>query len=170
MHTHIGQLLAERAGQVDASGGTVYLAGLEDDPVVAAALADPAIMTPLHGLLGCEPRLTGARYRSPKPGGGAQALHRDQPWPRPDGLWTAATVIVGLAAFGAANGATRIVPGTHLDRIPFTARSTRYHHPDEVLLTGPAGSAYIFTGACLHSGTANASRAGRPGIQATFTA
>jgi ectoine hydroxylase-related dioxygenase (phytanoyl-CoA dioxygenase family) len=170
LRRRIDRLLIERADQVDASGGTVYLAGLEDDPVITAALADPAIVIPLRELLGSEPRITGARYRSPKPGGGAQALHRDQPWPRPDGRWAEATVIVGLVGFEAQNGATRIVPGTHLDRVPFVARSVRYHHPNEARLTGPAGSTYVFTGACLHSGTANAGPAERPGIQAMFTA
>jgi hypothetical protein len=169
LRQRICQLLTTGSEQVDASGGTVYVAGLEEDPVIAAALADPAIIGPLRYLLGSEPRLAGARYRSPKPGGGAQALHRDQAWPHSDGRWAAATVIIGLARFLRSNGATRIVPGTHADRVPFTARSVRYRHPGEVLLTGPAGSAYIFTGACLHSGTANTSPAERPGIQATFS-
>ena len=72
-------------------------------------------------------------------------------------------MIVGLVAFGTVNGATRIALGIHLDRVPFTARSTRDHRPDEVLLTGPAGSTYIFAGACLHSGAADVSPVERGG-------
>lgn len=153
---------------LDDTGGTVHLAGLEGDPVVAECLSHPGLGRVVSYLLGEEPRLWSARYRSPKPGGGAQALHRDEPWPEPDGRWASATVIVALADFTSTNGATRLVPGTHRDRVPFKPRSVGYRHPDEVLLTAAAGGALVFTGACLHSGTANTTATPRPGLQATF--
>jgi ectoine hydroxylase-related dioxygenase (phytanoyl-CoA dioxygenase family) len=169
LRSHIETLLTrERADQADASGGTVYLPGLSDDPVVIEALAHPEIKQTVRRLLGAEPVLRDARYRSPKPGGGAQALHRDEPYPHGDGRWCSATVIIGLVEFSADNGPPRIVPGTHIDRIPFTARSVPFRHAAENLLTGPAGTAYVFCGAALHSGTRNVSSAQRPGIQATF--
>jgi Phytanoyl-CoA dioxygenase (PhyH) len=161
-------LMVERAADVDASGGTVYVPNLQDDDELRSVLQHPKLVTTLAYLLGAEPKLQSARFRSPRSGAGAQALHRDQPWPDPDGRWTAATVIIGLVEFTSANGATRLVPGTHLDRVPFTPRSVRYHHPDEITLTGPPGAAYVFTGACLHSGTINDTAAERPGIQAMF--
>ena len=112
--------------------------------------------------------LIDVRYRCPKPGGGAQTLHRDQPWPHPDGRWSAATVIIGLSEFSVENGATRLVPGSHMDRQPWTGVGPTHRHPGEIHLTGPPRSAYLFTGACLHSGTVNTSSDPRPGLQLTF--
>ena len=41
-------------------------------------------------------------------------------------------------------------------------------HPDEVLLTGDAGDAFVFSGHLLHSGTPNRSADERPALQVTW--
>lgn len=164
----VAELCGDANRFVDDTGGTIYLTGLEYDPIVYTALTHPTLMATLDALLGQVPTLVSARFRSPKPGGGAQALHRDEPYPETNGDWLSATVIIGLTEFTAANGATRIVPGSHLSREPFISSSATYQHPTQTKLTGGAGASYIFTGACLHSGTENTSTLERPALQATF--
>jgi len=167
----VAHLIAQAGPALDAGGGTVYLPGLRDDPLIARSFCRPPLVEALRFLLGGEPDVVDVRYRSPKPrGGGAQTLHRDQPWPLPDGKWAATTVIIGLVEFRVDNGAPRLVAGSHRDRQAWSGRGPADRHPREIHLTGPAGSSFIFTGACLHSGTANHSQVERPGIQVTLVA
>ena len=79
------------------------------------------------------------------PGGGLQPLHRDL------NIYDmrAANCMVALTPFRANNGATRIVPGTHLKRLPphkgipgGMAEWTR-KHPDEILLVAPRGTVIV---------------------------
>lgn len=79
-----------------------------------------------------------------------------------------ATAIVALTEFTEANGSTRVVPGSHrrpdLQRVAGNLDS----HPDEISFTGPAGTALIFSGHLLHSGTQNNSTTERPALQLTW--
>jgi len=89
------------------------------------------------------------------PGETAQMLHRDR------GVWgghltrkveTQLSTIWALDDFTAANGATRVVPGSqtwHRDRVP---------EPHEVVAAEmPAGSVLVYSGSVLHGGGANVS-------------
>jgi len=97
------------------------------------------------------------------PGEAAQVLHRDEgvyPLPRPhppvvvNSMWA-------LCDFTEANGATRLVPGSH--QWP----PHRQPEPDErevVRATMPAGSVLIYLGGLWHGGGANTSDRPRPGL------
>jgi ectoine hydroxylase-related dioxygenase (phytanoyl-CoA dioxygenase family) len=97
------------------------------------------------------------------PGEQAQVLHRDEavyPLPRPhapvvmNSMWA-------LCDFTEANGATRLIPGSH--RWPEDRQPT----PDEsevVQATMPAGSVLIYHGGLWHGGGANTSDRPRPGL------
>ena len=55
------------------------------------------------------------------------------------------------------NGATRIVPGSHLlsDNVGDCMRDLLAPHPDEVYMTAPAGSVGVFNSNAWHSCTKN---------------
>ncbi|QDQ97500.1 phytanoyl-CoA dioxygenase family protein [Tomitella fengzijianii] len=86
------------------------------------------------------------------PGGTTQMLHRDEDvWanvPRQGHIQLAS--VVALRDFTAANGATRIIPGSHRwdrDRVPTDAETV----PAEM----PAGSGVIYLGSTIHGAGAN---------------
>ncbi|MCA8900088.1 MAG: phytanoyl-CoA dioxygenase family protein [Hyphomonas sp.] len=102
-----------------------------------------------------------------KPGQGAQLLHRDRlAWgnfiprtmePQLNSIWA-------MTDFTRENGATRVVPGSHLwddDRVA---------QEDEITYAEmKAGSMILYTGSVIHSGGANVSAADRIGINITYT-
>jgi ectoine hydroxylase-related dioxygenase (phytanoyl-CoA dioxygenase family) len=104
------------------------------------------------------------------PGQEAQPLHEDTqliPLPRPHPT-LAVNCIWALSDFTAANGATRIVPKSHLrDRAP------RYGEADAgegSLAAMPAGSIMMFDSALWHAGGANTSAARRYALSCYYGA
>ena len=101
------------------------------------------------------------------PGETAQMLHRDEdvyPLPRPhppvvvNSMWA-------LCDFTAANGATRLVPGSH--RWP----EDRRPEPDEAVPADmPAGSVLVYLGGLWHGGGANTTDHPRPGLLLEYVA
>ncbi len=96
------------------------------------------------------------------PGSEDQWLHRDEGvWidvPKPAGELQLASVIA-LVDFTRANGATRVVPGSHRwpDRSLALAEQIT-PSPDQIAYAEmPAGSALIYTGGMIHGGGANVS-------------
>lgn len=154
---------------VDPTGGTTYITGLEQDTEFRAAVEADVLSEPVSYCLKRPGTLAHLRYRSPKPGAGAQTLHRDAPAVLADGAWQSVTVILTLCDFTETNGSLRVVPGSHREHPDgFVARSPTSRHPRQRVLCGPPGSALIFSGGMLHSGTKNTSNAPRPGLQALF--
>jgi len=97
------------------------------------------------------------------PGEAAQVLHRDEgiyPLPQPhppvvvNSMWA-------LCDFTEANGATRLVPGSH--RWP-PKRRPETDEQEVVTATMPAGSVLIYLGGLWHGGGANTSDQPRPGL------
>ena len=76
-----------------------------------------------------------------------------------------------LDDFTASNGATRVVPGSHRARtVPRLALpDPAARHPDEVLVTGPAGTVVVFNSHLWHGGTQNRSDRTRRATHAYFT-
>jgi len=102
-----------------------------------------------------------------KPGQGAQVLHRDRlAWggylqrtiePQLNMIWA-------VTDFTKENGATRVVPGSHL------WEDGRGAHEDEITYAEmKAGSVILYTGSVIHSGGANVSKADRVGINITYS-
>lgn len=98
---------------------------------------------------------------------GAQALHRDR------GVWggriprrieTQLSTIWAISEFTEANGATRVVPGSH--------RWSRDRTPEAheiVAATMRPGSVLVYTGSVLHGGGSNSTRAHRLGVLLHYT-
>ena len=154
-----------RAGDKPVSG-TRHLEELDDRiPLVAEVLARTRLLAVVEGLVGAEPRRSQVSLRDPQPGYGAQKLHADGTAKLKPGPATVATAIIALVDFEPGNGATRVVPGSHqrpdLQRIG----GSLDEHRDEIVLTGLAGTAFVFDGHLLHSGRRNDSKHGRPALQ-----
>jgi len=101
------------------------------------------------------------------PGEPAQPVHRDQ-WafdffPFPRGYEVQCNTIWAMTDFTAENGATRLVPGSHLaeDRLELGQDATV---PAEM----PKGSVLFYTGALYHGAGANRSGAVRRGVNITY--
>ncbi|MBV9269541.1 MAG: phytanoyl-CoA dioxygenase family protein, partial [Candidatus Eremiobacteraeota bacterium] len=110
---------------------------------------------------------TRAHYRAPKPGHGAQALHADYTPGTYAPPYQVATVIIPLVNFTNVNGATRVIAGSH--RRPFAvSKESGKPHPDETIICADAGSAIVFNGHLLHSGTRNNSSELREALQITY--
>jgi ectoine hydroxylase-related dioxygenase (phytanoyl-CoA dioxygenase family) len=89
--------------------------------------------------------------------------HGADGWPIVGFIWM-------IDAFVAENGATRFVPGSHVDpRDPRDVlESAIAPHDEQVLACGPAGSLIIFNGSVWHSHTSNTSRGRRRSVQGHF--
>jgi ectoine hydroxylase-related dioxygenase (phytanoyl-CoA dioxygenase family) len=101
------------------------------------------------------------------PGQPAQAIHRDQ-WafdffPFPDGYEVQCNTIWALTDFTDANGATRVVPGSH--RAP---DGQRFQPADTEPAEMERGSVLFYTGAVFHGGGANRSDGVRIGVNITY--
>jgi ectoine hydroxylase-related dioxygenase (phytanoyl-CoA dioxygenase family) len=95
----------------------------------------------------------GVRYRAPLTGYGEQTLHRDDVGftGRPRLL----TVIYPLVDFTRSNGATRVVPGSHLKPVLQTSTDPLEEFEGQQLVLCSVGSALVFDGTLIHSGTRN---------------
>lgn len=110
------------------------------------------------------------------PGSEDQWLHRDESvWsdvPRPAPELQLATVIA-FVDFTRANGATRIVPGSHRwpDRrlLPSEQMQQAPPTPDQIAYAEmPAGSAVVYTGGTIHGGGANVTDTPRRGAHLSY--
>jgi ectoine hydroxylase-related dioxygenase (phytanoyl-CoA dioxygenase family) len=101
------------------------------------------------------------------PGEPAQPVHRDQ-WafdffPFPSGYEVQCNTIWAMTDFTAANGATRVLPGSHrlADRLSFA-------HGQTEAAEMPAGSVLFYTGSLYHGAGANTSDHVRYGVNITY--
>jgi ectoine hydroxylase-related dioxygenase (phytanoyl-CoA dioxygenase family) len=97
----------------------------------------------------------------------AQPLHPDDaiyPWPRPNPELVV-NVMWPLEDFTEANGATRVVPGSHrwVDEIPTADTPTR-------AVEMPAGAALLYLGSLWHGGGANRTARARLGVVLHYSA
>lgn len=134
-------------------------------PVFEPLTADARVMAILGEFLQPGFLLTASQSIAIHPGETAQGVHTDDgfyrlPRPRPA---ISFTLIAAVDEFTAENGATEIVPGSHLwsDEELAAARAD----PPGLLarlrpMAVPAGSAFLFPGTLLHRGGANCT--GRP--------
>ena len=124
----------------------------------------PVLMELMAGLLGDDFILASLHTRSTYPGAPAQGLHRDWLLDRRIPFPTHVNSMWMLDDFTAENGATRVVPGSHLwDEEPETGRA----YP-EVQASGKAGSVAVFDSRLYHAGGANRSTGRRRGLTGFF--
>ena len=120
-------------------------------------VARPKVMPFFEHLLGADYTLSTLTSNIIDPGAPDGGYHVDSvlgvmPEPLPsfpivaNSLWL-------LDDFTPENGGTRHVPGIHRQQIKPPPGTT--HHPDEVRLSAPKGSVFLFNGAIWHSAGAN---------------
>jgi hypothetical protein len=149
-------------------GGTLHLKGLLDQSSLFDSLwLRPALLAAVTHLLGPDFQIREMHYRAGRPGHGGQALHMDATDRAGPGQWRVCTAIIALTAFTPTNGATRVVPGSHLDH-NFKPPTGHGRHPDEILLTGPVGTCWLFNSHLWHSGTQNTSAEPRHAVLIAF--
>ena len=118
----------------------------------------PEILAYIETVLGPEFKLSSLNARSANPHSDSlQPLHADVGAIADErGYWVCNTVWM-LDDFTRENGALRIVPKSHRWRkLPQAELADlKATHPDEILVTGSAGTVVVMNAHCWHGGTAN---------------
>lgn len=112
---------------------------------------DPMLLFTIEGVLGTQFQMSVGTAMCPDPGVAPQGLHQDDghyPLPRPRPPFIANTLIA-LDDFTEANGATRLVPGSHLSTEPIDPEA------EVTFAEMTAGSLLVFDGALWHAGGGN---------------
>lgn len=117
-------------------------------------------------------KLHSVNGHDPLPGHGQQALHPDWGGERGPGKYHVVNSMWMLDDMTADNGATRIIPGSHLNpgSLEELVQDRLAPHPDEIYLTAPAGSVGVFNSSAWHSCTQNQSGATRRVLHGAFIA
>jgi ectoine hydroxylase-related dioxygenase (phytanoyl-CoA dioxygenase family) len=110
-------------------------------------------------------RLSSVTSRASRPGQGHQRMHADY-WGSLEDGYVACNSGWMLDDFRVENGATRVVPGSHLfgKRPEDVMEDPTALHPNEVRVTGPAGTLVVFNGYLWHGGTLNDTAEPRRGV------
>jgi len=130
----------------------------------------PRVLAGISHVLGRSIKLSSLNYRAAKPGMGLQKLHVDWHEAVASGEYKVCNSIWLLDNFSKENGATRIVPGTHLTgALPqHSLQDPEATHPDEAIIEAPAGSVFIFNSHAWHGGTTNHTEKIRRSIHSYF--
>lgn len=149
------------------------LANLVDKGEVFERVIDtPCILDCMEHVLGPRFKLSSLNVRSADPDNNwSQPLHADSGAVADDrGYWVCNSVWM-LDDFTEQNGAIRMVPGSHRwGKAPDQALTDLYApHPQEILLTGPAGTVVVMNAHMWHGGTANRTRAHRRAMHVYYT-
>jgi ectoine hydroxylase-related dioxygenase (phytanoyl-CoA dioxygenase family) len=175
IRARLDELLAaegDKAGvEVHQERGTDRLADLVNkDPMFDVCFTDPRLLASVGHVLP-DFKLSSLNFRAAQPGSGLQELHAEggpvtglDQFQVCNSLWL-------VDDFTTENGATRVVPGSHrAGKAPGDVMSDRRAtHPDEVLVTAPAGTVVVFNSHLWHGGTVNRTSRSRRAMHAYFT-
>jgi ectoine hydroxylase-related dioxygenase (phytanoyl-CoA dioxygenase family) len=140
------------------------------DPVFERVYTHPRLLAAVSQVLQAPFRLAQMNGREPLPGYGQQGLHADWTARARSEPYRIVTSIWMLDDFTAENGATRVVPGTHmlLTPPPKSLADPSSRHADQRVIVAPAGSVLVFNGHLWHSGTRNKTDKHRRVLQCSF--
>jgi ectoine hydroxylase-related dioxygenase (phytanoyl-CoA dioxygenase family) len=137
-------------------------------PVFEAIPVDPAVLPIVDGVLSAECLVSSLSSAAICPGESAQPIHADDqamPLGKPH-VPTVCNTMWALTDFTEENGATRVVPGSHLaDHSP-----TFGQHYDSIPAEMPRGSVLVWHGSLWHGGGANDTDRRRYGIAMNYCA
>jgi ectoine hydroxylase-related dioxygenase (phytanoyl-CoA dioxygenase family) len=163
---------ADRAGmEFKQEPGCRRLANLVDKGTVfERVIAQPRVLACVEHVLGPRFKLSSLNARTALPGCDAQPLHADMGAIRDEqGYWVCNSVWM-LDDFTPENGPLRVVPGSHrrrrLPRDVMADPSGR--HPDEVQVTGRAGTVVVINAHLWHGGQANRAQTPRTAVHAFY--
>jgi ectoine hydroxylase-related dioxygenase (phytanoyl-CoA dioxygenase family) len=166
-------LEGDRAGaEVHQEAGATRLSDLVNkDPIFELCFTHPRVLAAISHVLRGDLKLSSLNYRAALPGSGLQGLHADWGGPVAPGDYYVCNSIWLLDDFTEFNGATRVVPGSHRSgQMPKDAMpDPTQPHPEEVVLTAPAGTVVIFNSHTWHGGTLNRADRPRRGLHSYFT-
>lgn len=169
----LGETEGEDAGrELHTEDGTVRVANLLDkDAIFERFITHPRVLTAITHVIGTSIQLSSLSSRASLPGHGQQGLHADWHDPVEPGDYYVCNAAWMLDDFSAANGGTRIIPGSHLrQQLPQDALQDREaDQPDQINMTSKAGSVIIFNSHLWHGGAVNRSQAPRHVVLSYFT-
>jgi ectoine hydroxylase-related dioxygenase (phytanoyl-CoA dioxygenase family) len=168
----LSELEGEDAGkEVHQEDGATRLSDLiNKDAMFDICFTHPRVLAGIGHVLRDSFKLSSLNYRAAMPGRGLQALHVD--WNsavEPFNFYVCNSIWL-LDDFTAHNGATRVIPGTHLSaQIPREAlENPEAAHSDQLILEAPAGTVVIFNSHTWHGGTLNRSAHNRRALHSYF--
>jgi ectoine hydroxylase-related dioxygenase (phytanoyl-CoA dioxygenase family) len=136
------------------------------------AIATPRVLECMRHVLGDEFKLSSLNVRAADPFSNCgQPLHADSGAVADErGYWVCNSVWM-LDDFTPENGAIRMVPGSHKwRRLPQESLADpTAPHPDEVMLTGEAGTVVVMNAHMWHGATANRTERQRRAMHAFYT-
>ena len=175
MNQRLQQILeaeGEDAGkEVHQEAGTDRLSDLVNKgEIFEVCFTHPKVLAGISRVLKGDLKLSSLSSRFALPGQGLQALHADWGEAVEPSEFQVCNSIWLLDDFTAENGATRVVPGSHLwSMLPGQAMADpKEPHPEEKLLIAPAGTVVIFNSHTWHGGTLNLSSAPRRAMHSYF--
>jgi ectoine hydroxylase-related dioxygenase (phytanoyl-CoA dioxygenase family) len=167
------EIEGENAGsEFRQEAGARRLANLVDKgDLFQRMVAMPEILERIEAVIGPDFKLSSLNARSANPHSESdQPLHADMGGiPDERGYWVCNTVWL-LDDFTPENGATRVVPGTHLLRkLPQDVLPDIFApHPDQQLILGKAGTVVVMNAHAWHGGTANRTDLPRRALHAFY--
>lgn len=149
-------VVAEDRGWTTATYRVAYALPVKH-PTFLELCTHPGLLDRARGILGEDCVLAAFNGLAVPPGGVGQALHRDHPVPTP-GTPLYLHLVCALDAFTVANGATRVVPRSHVD--PGARRPPSELEDQAVPVEVAAGGVVAFDGSLVHAAGPN--RTDRP--------
>lgn len=176
INKRMDELIAEEgqdAGkEVHQEAGTTRLSDLVNkDPIFEICFTHPRVLAAINHVLSGNLKLSSLNYRAALPGSGLQGLHADWGGAVSPSDYFVCNSIWLLDDFTESNGATRIVPGSQRSgKVPRDVMpDPSQPHPDEILVTAPAGTVVIFNSHTWHGGTLNRTDKPRRAMHSYFT-
>jgi ectoine hydroxylase-related dioxygenase (phytanoyl-CoA dioxygenase family) len=173
--TRLAELAAQEGDQagmeVHQEPGTIRLSNLVNkDPLFTLCFTHPHVLAAMNRVLRGNFKLSSLNARAALPGEGLQRLHVDWRGAVEPGDFYVCNSIWLLDDFTPENGATRVVPGSHRwGKAPQDLmEDPRQTHPQETILTAPAGTVVIFNSHTWHGGTLNRTDRPRRAIHSYF--
>ncbi|PRH81980.1 phytanoyl-CoA dioxygenase family protein [Arenimonas caeni] len=139
---------------------------LDLEPRVQEVCRLPVLLAAVGALVGERFFLGQVEGREPLPGGGMQGLHRDLSAQRPGDT---ASALAFFDDYGPANGATRLVPGSHRPA-PDEPPPSELDEPRALQIEGRAGDILVFDADLVHAGSLNVAGGRRRSILMGFFA